>query len=116
MLYLALPLAFAVSSCCVTSGDLLDQGYKQMYDLQFGAAHRDFARFEQAHPENPMGPASDAAAYLFTEFDRLKILRSDFLSNNKAMFHGKRVTPNPKAAKSLDADLEESKKLAEASL
>ena len=56
--------------------DLLEQGYSAMYNLNFDAAHRAFAAWEKAHPDDPMGPVSDAAAHLFFEFDRMNILRS----------------------------------------
>ena len=52
----------------------LDQGYRQMYNLEFADAHNTFAGWKQAHPEDPMGPVSNAAAYLFAEFDRLHTL------------------------------------------
>lgn len=116
MLHFALPLVFAAASCVGVSDGLLDKGYRETYDLQFAAAHRDFAQFEKEHPANPLGPAGDAAAYLFTEFDRLKILRANFLAKNKSMFQGKKVTPDPANAKGFNTDLERSKKLSEAAL
>jgi tetratricopeptide (TPR) repeat protein len=116
MLHLALSLTVAASSCVASSGGLLDQGYHQMYNLQFAAAHHSFAQFEKAYPGDPMGPASDAAAYLFTEFDRLKILRSDFFVSDRAMFHGKKLRPEPQNTRDFDADLQRSGTLAEAAL
>lgn len=53
---------------------LLDRGYHDMYDIDFAGAHRSFDKFIQAHPDDPLGPASDAAACLFTEFEKLRIL------------------------------------------
>jgi hypothetical protein len=52
----------------------LDKGYFDMYNLDFADAHRVFAVWMKDHPADPIGPASDAAAYLFAEFDRLNIL------------------------------------------
>jgi hypothetical protein len=49
-----------------------------MYNLSFENAHRSFESFETSHPEDPRGPVFDAAAYLFSEFDRLRILQSEF--------------------------------------
>lgn len=116
MLHFALPLVFAAASCLGASDGLLNKGYQEMYDLQFAAAHHDFAEFEKKHPKDALGPVSDAAAYLFTEFDRLKILRADFLSNNKTMLQGKKVDPDPENAKRFHADLERSRQLAQAAL
>ena len=52
----------------------LDRGYFDMYDLRFDDAHSVFASWMQEYPEDPLGPASDAAAFLFSEFDRLGVL------------------------------------------
>jgi hypothetical protein len=61
---------------------LLERGYNEMYNLQFSEAHKTFAKYEQAHPTDPLGPVSDAAADLFSEFDRLHILQSQFFVTN----------------------------------
>jgi hypothetical protein len=42
-----------------------------MYNVDFSGAHRSFDAYAAAHPEDPMGTASDAAAHLFSAFDRL---------------------------------------------
>jgi len=52
----------------------LDAGYYDMYNLDFAGAHRVFGEWMKQHPDDPLGPASDAAAYLFSEFDRLGVL------------------------------------------
>ena len=48
------------------------RGYQQMYNLDFGSAHIDlFHRLSTGSiPEEPIGYVSNAAAYLFSEFDR----------------------------------------------
>src|SRR5437764_15333012 len=55
-------------------GNLVDDGYRDMYNLQFPAAHLKFQQWMASHPQDPMGPVSDAAAWLFGEFDRLHII------------------------------------------
>jgi hypothetical protein len=37
-------------------------GWLKMYDLKFDDAHRNFAAWKQNHPDDSMGPASNAAA------------------------------------------------------
>jgi len=73
----------------------LDKGFRDMYDLEFTTAHQVFQSYEQAHPDDPLGPTSDAAAYLFAEFDRLGVLQTElFLDDEK--FKGRRKpTPDP---------------------
>ncbi len=58
-------------------------GYRQMYNLQFDEAHQTFKRWEQLHPEDPVAPVSNAAVYLFSEFDRLKILELELFTDNE---------------------------------
>jgi len=65
------------------AGSALDNGYRQMYNLGFPEAHNTFREWKAAHPSDPLGPASDAAAYLFAEFDRLHILQSEFFSDDR---------------------------------
>src|SRR5512143_3873353 len=86
----------------------LDQGYHDMYDLQFEAAHKVFRDWESSHPRDPMGPVSDAAAYLFAEFDRLRVLQSEFFTDDNNFFHMRRLTPDPKAKAEFDKDLDRS--------
>ena len=61
----------------------LDNGFRQMYNLEFAEAHNTFREWKAAHPGDPMGPVSDAAAYLFAEFDRLRILQSEFFTEDQ---------------------------------
>src|SRR5438874_10277200 len=74
---------------------LLDQGYRQMYNLQFAQAHQTFHEFEVQHPQDPMGPVSDAAAYLFSEFDRLHILQSEFFVHDQHYLTDHKLAPDP---------------------
>src|SRR5580698_9401704 len=67
----------------LSAAGLMD-GYRSMYDLDFGAAHQKFASWKQANPDDPMGPVSNAAAYLFSELERLHVLDSElFVDDDK---------------------------------
>jgi hypothetical protein len=83
-LYLAILLSTIPVLADATSGQALMDGYRSMYDLDFGAAHQKFESWKQAHPEDPMGPVSNAAAYLFSELERLHVLDSElFVDDDK---------------------------------
>jgi hypothetical protein len=56
----------------------LDRGYRQIYNLPFDSAHRTFTEYAKTHPDDPIAALSDAAAWLLFEFDRPKILQSEF--------------------------------------
>src|SRR5947209_13014613 len=93
----SLLFAIVLAQMCVKAGEpsLLDEGYRHMYNLQFEAAHRSFQAWGESHPAEPMGPVSDAAAYLFSEFDRLHILESEFFLDNDNFRSHQKLTPDP---------------------
>ena len=53
----------------------IQQAYDDMYNLEFTQAHRALAEYRKEHPTDPLAPVSDAAASLFSEFNRLHILQ-----------------------------------------
>lgn len=79
---LALSSSFAADPSTVA----LDDGYRSMYDLNFTAAHEKFASWKRANPDDPMGPVSNAAAYLFSELERLHVLDSELFVNDNKYF------------------------------
>jgi hypothetical protein len=98
------------------TGSALDNGYYDMYNLDFPAAHRSFQQWMSAHPEDPMGPASDAAAWLFGEFDRLHIIDVQLFADQSRFDNRRRLTPDPAVRKSFDDRAAEAERLAEAAL
>ena len=96
-----------------STDDPLKEGYHDMYNLQFDQAHQVFHQWESSHPDDPMGPVSDAAAYLFFEFDRLKILRADFFADNHNFFSPKAIKPDPRVKQAFEADLAKAKRLSD---
>ena len=63
----------------------LDSGFCQMYNLNFQAAHKTFEAWQEVHPQDPLGASSNAAAYLFGEFERLHILDLDFFVQDRKL-------------------------------
>jgi hypothetical protein len=91
-----------------SANPVIGRGYRQMYNLDFDEAHKTFAQWERDHPSDPIGPASNAAGYLFAEFDRLNILHSEFFVEN-SMFHRRpKVTPDPVVRQAFDQELDKS--------
>ena len=89
---------------------LLSQAYDDMYNLQFETAHQQLSAYEQQHPADPMGPVSDAAACLFSEFQRLHILESEFLTNDKKVLNS-RQDPDPSVKARFNQDLQKTETL-----
>jgi len=90
----------------------IDVGYRQMYNLQFDAAHRTFIEWQRVHPQDPLGPASDAAAYLFAEFDRLHILQSEFFIHDEHFITDHKLIPDPAVKQRFEAALDSATALA----
>src|ERR1700675_3460903 len=73
----------------------LDQGFSGLYNLDFAGAQRDFAAWQQLHPDDPVGPVSEAAGFLFSEFNRLGVLESQFYENDERFFGRSKPAPDP---------------------
>ncbi len=87
-----------------------------LYNLEFGKAHLVFLGWERQHPDDPLGPACDAAGFLFSEFSRLGILESQFLENDKAFDARKKFDPDPKVRDQFNGALDEAEAKARARL
>ncbi len=90
----------------------LNRGFQQMYNLDFVAAHATFGAYQQAYPEDPMGPVSNAAAYLFSEFDRLHILEADLFTDDHKFDNRGKLTPDPAVKAEFEKELAKSTDLA----
>jgi hypothetical protein len=73
----------------------LDRGFAGLYNLDFGGAQQDFVAWQRMHPEDPMGPASEAAGFLFSEFHRLGVLEAQFYENDEAFDKRPKLNPDP---------------------
>lgn len=61
----------------------LEAGFHLLYELKPAEARAQFEIWQKAHPDDPLGSASDAASYLFEECYRQGILTSQFFLDNK---------------------------------
>jgi hypothetical protein len=79
----------------VSSATSLEHGFTLLYNLDFAEAHRVFQSWQQEHPGNPVGPVCDAAGFLFSEFNRLGVLESQFYEDDKAFEARKKLVSDP---------------------
>lgn len=70
------------------SANLLESGYKHLYELNFTAARTDFVDYQKAQPDDPLGKASEAASYLFEQFHARGVLTSEFFVNDATFLGG----------------------------
>jgi hypothetical protein len=91
----------------------LDNGYRQMYNLQFEEAHARFKQWERLYASDPMGPVSDAAAFLFEELDRLHVLQSEFFVPDQHWVSDQKLEPDLGLKRRFENALEASRELSE---
>ena len=89
----------------------LETGYSQMYNLQFQDAHGTFQQWERLHANDPMGPVSDAAAFLFEELDRLHVLQSEFFVHDQHWITDQKLAPDLELKRKFESALEASREL-----
>ena len=94
----------------------MDLGFRQLYNLQFDEAHQTFTDFMRQNPTDPMGPVSDAAAFLFSEFDRLRILQSEFWVHDEPLMDFRKPDADPAVKRKFEAALERGQRLVDAQL
>lgn len=72
----------------------LDQGYRALYNLDFDGGQRLFMQWALHEPQNPLGPVSRASGYLFQEFERLGILKSELFADDAAFEARRKLSPD----------------------
>jgi hypothetical protein len=115
----ALGLALGLRSVAGTAapsdsivGTALDHGFTGLYNLDFTGAQRDFSAWEAQHPDDPVGPVSEAAGFLFSEFNRLGVLEGQFFDNDESFLSRSKLSPDPVLHRYFQAALERAQLLA----
>jgi len=82
------------------SGPSLEAAFNHMYRLKFTEARAEIAAYQNLHPNDALGKAAEAAAYLFEEFEQKGVLTSAFFLDDKRFLGGVDGSPesnrNPK--------------------
>jgi len=94
----------------------LDHGFFGLYNLDFTGAQKDFSAWEAEHPDDPVGPVSEAAGCLFSEFNRLGVLESQFYENDAAFGARSKLSPDPVVHDHFQTALDHTQALARARL
>jgi len=121
-------MAAILGACCLLSpilhakdipgpaGSALDRGFTGLYNLDFGGAQEDFAAWQRLHPDDPMGTASEAAGFLFSEFNRLGVLEAQFYEDDDSFADRPKLTPDPALRSQFQDAIARTEKLAHARL
>ena len=94
----------------------LERGFAGLYKLDFADAQQDFAAWQRMHPEDPMGPVSEAAGILFSEFNRLGVLEAQFYKNDDAFSKRPKMSPDPSVRAHFDDAITRTENLAHSKL
>jgi hypothetical protein len=90
----------------------LDQGFAGLYNLDFAGAQRDFTAWESQHPDDPIGPVSQAAGFLFSEFNRLGVLEGQFYESDESFTARSKLSPDPAIHSQFESALDRTQQLA----
>jgi hypothetical protein len=119
---LSLLLIFVTSIESLLAGDSdlkseeVYQAWLQMYDLKFEEAHRALQRWQETHPDDSLGPASDAAGYLFSELARLGVLESELFVDDNRFKNRKKLDPDVQVKASFIERIDQADRLADSAL
>jgi hypothetical protein len=94
----------------------LYSGWLKMYDLKFDEAHQVFGEWKQSHPADALGPASDAAAYLFAELARLGVLESELFTDDARYQNRAKPRPDPQMKPRFEREVASTDRLADQAL
>jgi hypothetical protein len=100
----------------ITLASGLDRGFAGLYNLDFAGAQRDFSAWQKEHPDDPVGPVSEAAGLLFSEFNRLGVLESQFYANDDAFAARAKQTPDSAVKDRFQAAIGRAERLGQARL
>jgi len=105
-------IAFAVAisalpamATCSAGSPVIENGYRQMYNLDFATAHKTFTAYEEQHPDDPLPHVSNAAAYLFAEFDRMHVLEIELFADNSHFEKRQKVAADPAVKDAFEKEL-----------
>jgi hypothetical protein len=80
----ALTLFIATLANAQTPEPTVERAFNRLYSFQFEESQRVARAFSEKHPTDPMGHATLAASYLFSEMNRLKVFHKDMFKEDKA--------------------------------
>jgi hypothetical protein len=116
VLTLTISIVPALAADPILKSDEVYGGWLKMYNLKFEEAHRTFARWQETHPDDSLGPASDAAAYLFSELARLGALESELFVDDVRFTNRKKLSPDAVVKMHFMQQIDQAERLADSAL
>jgi hypothetical protein len=94
----------------------LDRGFLRLYNLDFTGGQKEFETWGKINPEDAMGPVSEAAGILFSEFNRLGVLEAQFYEDDSVFAARKKYEADPQQRARFEQQLNRAEDLAKARL
>jgi hypothetical protein len=94
----------------------LNPGFRRLYDLDFSGGQKEFESWEKVFPNDAMGPVSEAAGILFSEFNRLGVLEAQFYEDDSVFAARKKYEADPQQRTRFEQQLDRAEDLAKARL
>src|SRR5579863_9594572 len=108
-LLLCSPMLASGEGACGADSPEVAEAFDHLYNFNFPATHAVIDRYIGEHPQEPMGYALRASAFLFYELDRLGILESEFLISDKHIADKKALKPDQEVRAKFLRALDEAK-------
>ena len=85
--------------------------FNRLYNYDFATAHAMLDEQERANPADPLPYAVRAAVHMFSEFERLQILETDFFVDDENMVDGQghRNKPDPEVKRQLFTTIDQAR-------
>jgi hypothetical protein len=94
----------------------LKRAYARLYNFDFKGAQEILDQQRRVDTQEPLLVATKAAAYLFSELDRLRILELDFFTDDEKVVDRRKLVPDPAVRQRFFQTVAESDRLANARL
>lgn len=94
----------------------IDRAFDRLYNFDFAGTRAILDEHRHADPADPLAYSVQAAADLFAEMYRLKILETDFFIDNSKLGEKKKLKPDPAVRAAIFTAVEEARQRAQAKL
>jgi hypothetical protein len=115
--FLTLFFVLALPAFAALENPVFDDAFQHLYSFDFPGAQSIMGRYIAGEPEDPMGYTINAATYLYSEFDRMGILESEFFESDKKISDSRtKLKPDPKAHDGFYANIDKAQSLSQANI
>ena len=109
-------LAFTWTFSPLLIASAIDEAFGHLYNCDFPAAHATIDHYIAATPGDPVGYSVKAAAYLYSELDRLNVLESEFFESDARIGDKKKLKPDPAVKEGFQRAVDRSVSIAQGDL